>query len=493
MSDPIPAAAYVRYSSELQDELSIQGQLDEIRVFAERSGYEVVSVYADRAERGSSDTRPQFVALQDAAKSPTCPFKAVICWKSDRIARRYELAAGFRGFLRRRGIALLFVAEPNIDGPVGSLLSAVMDGMNEFYSANLGENVRRGMKASVARGYASGGTAPFGYRKIQVPADNGKMKWKWEPDPETAPIVRQIYEMYAQGGVGLQSICTWLNGQDIKTARGGIWHPGQVWALLFMQRDAYLGRLTYNKFSRKEPEPGNGIRKGNTAKTRRSIAEWTITEDAHPAIISPELAARVDMARSGREPLSETISRKKEIRLLTGLMRCGICGKKFVKSAGRNGRKYYCCSSSKWDASCGNRYFRCEETEERVVSAIRKRVDTLEAEIVEAIRQGENEEPHIPAALFDLEREREELKRKQSNLVDAISDGIIPKDLAAEKMKALQNALERITFEAEVQRHQSEKKSLSMSILDDLAGLPEGWFNDESILRSCVVACFARL
>lgn len=213
----IPAAAYARYSSDLQDEMSITGQLDEIRAFAAKNGYEIVSIFADRAERGSSDVRPQFLELQAAVKSPTCPFRAVIAWKSDRIARKYELAAGFRGFLRRRGVQLLFVAEPNVDGPVGALLSAVMDGMNEFYSANLGENVKRGMRTAVSRGYASGGTALYGYRKVRMEVD-GRLRYRWEVAPETAPIVRRIYAEYA-AGAGLRSIARALNEDGIPAAR----------------------------------------------------------------------------------------------------------------------------------------------------------------------------------------------------------------------------------------------------------------------------------
>ncbi len=489
-TDPIPAAAYVRYSSELQDELSIQGQLDEIRAFAAKNGYEVITVFADRAERGSSDSRPQFVEMQLAVKSPTCPFKAVIAWKSDRIARKYELAAGFRGFLRRRGISLLFVAEPNIEGPVGSLLSAVMDGMNEFYSANLGENVRRGMKTSVSRGFASGGTAPFGYRKIQVPGDNGKMKWKWEVDPLTAPIVRRIYEEYISGK-GLISIANGLNADGIKSARGGQWHSGQIWATLFSQRDAYLGRLTYNKYSRKEPEPGSGTKKGNTRKERRDLSEWVIFENAHPAIITPEQGMAVDGIRQGKEPLSKELDRKKEIRILTGLLRCGVCGKKYVIARGKKDRKYYACSSSRWGTSCGNRYVRCEQTEDLVKSIICNRVDTMEEEILKAIE----EEPKVlePVELKDIATEKDEIRRKMGNLVDAISEGIIPKDLASERMKTFQNALERLSFEEKALRHHFEQKEASGAALAELGELPEGWKDNDEFLRAVLLALIDRI
>jgi len=479
----IPAAAYAGYSSDLQDEMSITGQLDEIRAFAAKNGYEVVSIFADRAERGSSDVRPQFLELQAAVKSPTCPFKAVIAWKSDRIARKYELAAGFRGFLRRRGVALLFVAEPNIDGPVGALLSAVMDGMNEFYSANLGENVKRGMRTAVSRGYASGGTALYGYRKIRIEID-GRLRYRWEIDPKTAPIVRRIYAEYA-AGAGLRTIARSLNEDGVPAARGGKWNTSQVHALLFDRRDGYLGRLTYGKCSRKEPEPGSGIRKGNTSKTLLSREEWTVCEDAHPALITPELSAAVDAAHSGRTPISEIMERTKRTRLLSGLLRCGVCGKKYVVTTNSKGRHYYACYSARWETSCGNRYVPQSAIESAVKKAVVRKMRTLEKEILRAIKEGKR--ATTPVELRDIAVEREAVKKKQERLIDAISEGVLPFDLAGERLKALQNTLERLAFEEkELQGHFSKNVD-STAALDGLRALPEGWQEDEEVFRALLL------
>ena len=84
-----PAVIYARYSSENQRQESIEGQLRECRIFAERNGYEIVGEYTDSALTGRTDRRPGFQAMIREADKKT--FKVVIVWKLDRFARnRYD-------------------------------------------------------------------------------------------------------------------------------------------------------------------------------------------------------------------------------------------------------------------------------------------------------------------------------------------------------------------------------------------------------------------
>jgi DNA invertase Pin-like site-specific DNA recombinase len=56
--------------------------------------------------------------------------------------------------LRKDGIQVVSINEPSEDTPTGRLLEGIIESLDEFYSDNLGQEVSRGMKESVSRGFA---------------------------------------------------------------------------------------------------------------------------------------------------------------------------------------------------------------------------------------------------------------------------------------------------------------------------------------------------
>ena len=82
---------YARYSSDRQNEQSIEGQLRACREYAERRGFRIIHEYIDRAMSGTTDNRPEF--QQMIADSSKKAFRFIIVWKLDRFARnRYDSA-----------------------------------------------------------------------------------------------------------------------------------------------------------------------------------------------------------------------------------------------------------------------------------------------------------------------------------------------------------------------------------------------------------------
>ena len=82
------------------------------------------------------------------------------------------------------------VKENITDSPEGIILEGLLKSMAEYYSANLAQNVRRGIRESIAKGNFCGGTVPYGY-KVQDK--------KLVIDDKTAPMIRYMFEQYAQG------------------------------------------------------------------------------------------------------------------------------------------------------------------------------------------------------------------------------------------------------------------------------------------------------
>ena len=156
------AVIYARYSSHGQTEQSIEGQLRDNYAWAKQQGISVVGEYVDRARSGTKDTRPDFQRMiEDAAKKQ---FEMVIVWKLDRFARNRYDSAIYKARLKKFGVRVVSVKEAITDSPEGIILEGLLESMAEYYSANLAQNVRRGLRESIAKGNFCGGNIPYGYR-----------------------------------------------------------------------------------------------------------------------------------------------------------------------------------------------------------------------------------------------------------------------------------------------------------------------------------------
>ena len=180
------AVLYLRYSSENQTENSIEGQRRECEAYAKAKGIQILGEYVDRAKTGMSDDRPDFQRM--TRDSETKSFGNVIVWKSDRFARDMADAINYQRKLMDNGVRILSVTEPNLEGPIATLMNSISLGMNQYYSEELSVKVKRGVKENVINGKSIGGKAPFGY---DLDKDGN-----YVINPIEGPIMRDVFHMY---------------------------------------------------------------------------------------------------------------------------------------------------------------------------------------------------------------------------------------------------------------------------------------------------------
>ncbi len=164
---------YARYSSHNQTECSIEGQLNECKIFAERNNYNIVGKYIDRAKSGTKDDREQFLQMISDGKKKM--FQGVIVYQLDRFARNRYDSANYKKQLKDKGIKVLSARENITDDASGILMESVLEGMAEYYSVELGQKVRRGMGINAEYCYYNGGTVPLGFtlQELNI-STNGK-------------------------------------------------------------------------------------------------------------------------------------------------------------------------------------------------------------------------------------------------------------------------------------------------------------------------------
>jgi len=301
------AVIYARFSSSGQREESIEGQLRECKAFAERFDLNVIGEYCDHALTGTSDKRPEFQRMiRDSAKGQ---FTTVITWKSDRFARSRYDSAIYKAKLKQNGVRVLYAKESIPDGPEGIILESVMEGYAEYYSANLSQNVKRGLYDSALKRQTLG-QKTYGLRT----ASDGR----YELDPATAPVVKRIFEEYASGKPAVE-IYKGLNESGYRTNYG----------------------LPFNK---------NSLRRILKNKKYCGIYQYAdiYDENGIPPIISKELFQQVQKLV---EQHHEKPAAKKTDGgfLLTGKLFCGHCGEPMTGDGGtsKTGRvySYYTCNN----------------------------------------------------------------------------------------------------------------------------------------------------
>ena len=180
------AVIYARYSSDNQTEQSIEGQLRVCQEYAQRNDILILDTYIDRAMTGTNDNRPDFQKMiKDSADKN---WQHIIVYKLDRFSRNKYETAKYKKILKDNGVKLLSAMENIPDTPEGIILESLLEGMAEYYSAELSQKVRRGMNESRLKGNYTGGPLPYGY-KVQDK--------KIVIDEQRAEIVRYIFKEYS--------------------------------------------------------------------------------------------------------------------------------------------------------------------------------------------------------------------------------------------------------------------------------------------------------
>lgn len=319
-SSPIIAAAYIRVSTDDQTELSPDSQLLKIREYAKAHGFIVPDayVYHDDGISGRSTTRRKgFNAMIADAKSAKKPFDAILVWKFSRFARNREDSIVFKSMLKKRGIDVLSVSEPVGDDKMSILVESLIEAMDEYYSVNLSEEVRRGLAEKIRRGQPIS-TPPIGY----VLRD-GKLCI----DPETAPIVRRIFSEYLAGKYE-RAIAADLNRDGIRTRRGKKFENRTVQYIL--RNPTYFGFVRCDFSGR----GSRGMYRDGTEQVVRGGHEPLFDENVF-AQLQQRVSEQKAQSAGGRQ---SPANRKSNSWALRGLLRCSACGGTLCYAANRDAR-----------------------------------------------------------------------------------------------------------------------------------------------------------
>jgi len=452
------AVIYARYSSSNQREESIAGQLRECRQYASKNGMKIIHEYTDSALTGTSDKRPAFQQMvKDSEKHA---FTVVIVWKLDRFARNRYDSATYRNILKKNGVKVISAMENISDSPEGIILEGLMESLAEYYSANLSENIKRGLYDSALERKVLSNPV-FGYQK--------GMDGRYELHPINAPAVKRIYTDFANGKPYAQIIDE-LNRDGFKTSQNRPFTRNSLRTIL--RSEKYIGVYRY-----------------------RDIVD----EHGIPPIIDRDLFDRVQKEIKRR---SFTKVKKKndtqENFMLTGKLYCGHCGEMMTgesaRSKGGTYYHYYSCSGMKAPKKNGCRKKRVskEKIEDEVIRIINTEIltdDFIDDMVPRVMKYQESDQAF--ATIRNLEEMKKQEQKKLDNIMKAIESGIWS-DSVNSRLNELEHNMMRLE-----QRIQEEKLSMVQFTADDikafLYALKNAQKTDSDAQQYLINACINRI
>lgn len=285
------AYAYVRVSTDKQEELSPDSQEKLIREYAKKNNIVILEVFFELGISGrKADKRPEFQRMIGLAKSEDHPIDLILVWKFSRFARNQEESIVYKSLLKKQNnVDVVSISEPLVDGPFGSLIERIIEWMDEYYSIRLSGEVLRGMKEKALRGgYQS--VPCLGYKAV----GNGK---PFIIDEEEFKIIDIIFTFFDSYDKDYTAIARYLNECGYRTRRGSPFEARGIERIV--KNPFYYGLVTWKEHS------------------FIGSHEVRYTKEQYDA--------RMDKIQKRYRPTGrKNISACKH--WLSGLLKCGVCG-----------------------------------------------------------------------------------------------------------------------------------------------------------------------
>jgi DNA invertase Pin-like site-specific DNA recombinase len=437
-----PAVGYLRRSTDRQEQ-SLGDQQTAIERHAQEHGFEILRFYKDDAISGTSTNgRKAFLQLLEDAQSDDRDFRYIVCYDVKRFSRGDIDEAGYyRHLLRQQGVDVIYAAEGFQGNSTDALVLSVKQWLGQEEVRDLSKVTIRGLLSLSEGGWWMGGLPPYGYdlfyhdatgkpyQKVRFMPNGEKQVYSVEGAlirilppgqrlstaksdrarliPSAAnrvQTVRQIFEMYADLGMGLRAIASKLNEDGIpspgcanrKVNQDNTWGLATVRAIL--TNSVYTGDMTWNKRSQ-----GKFHRIANGQATKRETLgrqvqrnaqqNWITFPNAHDALVPRDLFRRAQSRRTEEKSSKENFRRgrgKNSPFLLTSLLVCKHCGFKLQGFTGHTGYRRasdgaeslsfsYVCGGyrTKGKSTCRRYWLRRDPFESFILERVEKRLRKL--------------------------------------------------------------------------------------------------------------------
>ena len=336
------AAIYVRVSTQYQvDRASLPVQRSELVNYAKYAlDIPDFVIFEDAGYSAKNTDRPDYQQMM--ARIRTGEFSHLLVWKIDRISRNLLDFAAMYSELKQLGVVFVSKNEQfDTSSAMGEAMLKIILVFAELERNMTAERVSAVFLSRANDGIWNGGKVPFGYAY-------DKQTKTFSILEDEAKTVRLIYALY-ESSKSLVTVSKALNERGIKTRSGSEWSPTTVHTML--SNPFYSGTYRYNY--RNESDPHHHVPKKKE--------DWILVKNHHPAIVSPEYQAAVELILASKSYGKNQTYQRKNIHAFAGLLTCGYCGSTMAATIDRaraDGWRpsVYICSRRRMSNDCQNKY-----------------------------------------------------------------------------------------------------------------------------------------
>ncbi|MBA2712931.1 MAG: recombinase family protein, partial [Rubrobacteraceae bacterium] len=234
------AVLYARVSTEEQAKrgYSLAQQLEALRGYAVREGYEVIGEVRDEAQSGASLDRPGLDSVRDLVAGGGV--SVVLAQDRDRFAREPAYHYLLRREFEEHGCKLKALNDHGNDSPEGELTDGILDQLAKYERAKTAERTRRGRLRKAREGKVPGNGVPdYGFNFKE--ARDG-----YRVNPETMPLVERVIRMVGEEGTPIRGVAGALNRDGVPAPNGERWNSTFVRNVI---RDDVYRSLSYAELS----------------------------------------------------------------------------------------------------------------------------------------------------------------------------------------------------------------------------------------------------
>lgn len=403
-------ACYIRVSTDDQVEYSPTSQLKLILKYALDNNLYIDknNVFHDDGISGKNTKfRDGFLKMIATAKDKPKHFDKILVYDFSRFARNKEESVMYKTLLRKKlNIDVISITQPLTEGKERVILESMYEAMDEYYSLNLSDNVKRGKREKAERGEHNS-FAPFGYttqdKKLVIHEENAK-------------IVKNIFDMFVEHQ-NVKLICSTLNNLGIKSTRGKLW--GRKTVKLILTNKTYIGYVKYK----------DEYFKGN-----------------HEPIISEELFNKAQKIWRDRD---EQFKRCKEQvqhnHWLRGILKCGNCGYGMYYFQRKNRKHAIFQCGGYTQGRCTTHQVRVSDVEKAILEQIKNDFETkIDINISQNNDYANSERKIITTNIRALERKLERIKEAYINGIDTIEEYKKNKEEIQEQLRSANNRLSEL-------------------------------------------------
>lgn len=447
------------------DEVSVEETLNRHRKilesFCKERRLNVVETLEEVVSGESLSSRPKMLRLLELVN--TGMYAGVVCIDIERLSRGSSLESGYiMQVLQANNCKIITPSKIyDLQNESDEQFTDMKFMFSRYELKTITKRLVRGRNQSASEGKFLGSVAPYGYRIYKLPGIKGN---SLRIEPSEAEIVRLVFDMYGEQGIGYNTIAYQLNEMHVPS-QTGTW--GQTSITNILNNEVYLGMIRWKH------EPTKRIVKdGMLAKKRVTSKDYELYEGLHEPIITQEQWDQVKAKQRERNHASVNSNRQLANPFATILFceKCGAIMKRNVPAKSQKTSPWYRCPTR----GCDCRAIKCDFAENAILKAMEEWLAeyTIKVE-TDALPKADP----VEVALSIVQDQLAQLHLQQDNICEYLEKGVYTVEMFTKRNATLTKEIHRLQAsesdllkrkesEQEVQNVEAEIIPTTQKILD---------------------------